>query len=104
MIELAHRGRVAAKTGESRAMMSVSQKRQQAARRGWMPSSLPAWLTQSSYRELILPRLAGVTVPILAETLKVSERYPAKVRKGQHVSHPMHSQAMGELVGITPDA
>lgn len=101
MIELARRGRVAAKSAESRARMSASQKRQRAARRGWLPSSLPAWLTQSSYRELILPRLAGVTVPTLAQTLHVSEPYAAKVRKGQHVPHPMHWQALATLVGVS---
>ena len=61
--------------------MSASQKRHRAARGGWLPSSLPAWLTQASYRELILPRLAGVTVPNIAKTLNVSEPYAAKVRR-----------------------
>jgi CRISPR-associated endonuclease Cas1 len=101
MIELAQRGRAAAKSTESRARMSASQKRQRAVRRGWLPSSLPAWLTQSSYRELVLPRLAGVTVPTLAQTLNVSEPYAAKVRKGQHVPHPMHWQALAKLVGVS---
>ena len=100
MIELAQRGRVAAKSADSRARMSASQKRQRTARRGWLPSSLPSWLTQSSYREKILPRLAGITVPLLAQTLDVSEPYAAKVRKGQHVPHPMHWQALAKLVGV----
>ena len=101
MIEIARKGRVASKSPESRAKMSASQQRQRAARRGWLPSSLPAWLTQSSYREMILPRLAGITVPTLAHTLNVSEPYAAKVRKGQHTPHPMHWQALAELVGVT---
>lgn len=92
MIELARKGRLAAKSAESRTRMSASQKRQRAARRGWLPSSLPSWLNQSSYRELVLPRLAAVTVPVLAQTLTVSEPYAAKARKGQHVPHPMHWQ------------
>lgn len=90
MIELARKGRIAAKSPESRARMSASQARQNKARRGWLSSSLPAWLTQSSYREIILPRLTEITVPILARTLDVSEPYAAKVRKGQYVPHPMH--------------
>ena len=101
MIELARRGRIAAKSTESRARMSASQKRQNAARRGWLPSNLPAWLTQSSYREIILPRLAEVTVRRLAQTLNVSEPYAAKVRKGQHVPHPMHWKALAKLVGVS---
>jgi CRISPR-associated endonuclease Cas1 len=102
MIELARRGRAAAKSAESRARMSASQKQQYAARRGWLPSSLPAWLTQSSYRELILPRLAEITVPAISQTLNVSEQYAAKVRKGQHVPHPMHWQALAKLAGVSP--
>jgi CRISPR-associated endonuclease Cas1 len=97
MIEVARRGRSAAKNPESRARMSASQLRQRAARRGWLPSSLPAWLTQTTYREMILPRLAEITVPVLAKTLNVSEPYAAKVRKGQHVPHPMHWQALGSV-------
>ena len=104
MIKLARKGRAAAKSGESRARMSASQKRQRAARRGWLPSSLPAWLTQSSYREMILPRLSGVTVPTLANALNVSEPYAAKVRKGQHVPHPMHWQEMAQLVGVSGES
>lgn len=101
MIELARKGRVAAKAPESRARMSASQARQNKARRGWLPSSLPEWLTQSSYREMILPRLSGITVPVLAQTLDVSEPYAAKVRKGQYVPHPLHWQSLAALVGVT---
>jgi CRISPR-associated endonuclease Cas1 len=100
MIEVARRGRVASKSAESRAQLSASQKRQRAARRGWLPSSLPAWLTQSSYREMILPRLAAITVATLARTMNVTEPYAAEVRKGRHVPHPMHWQALAGLVGI----
>ena len=47
MVEIAQRGRAAFLNSEkSRARLSASQKRQIAARRGWLASSLPAWLTQ----------------------------------------------------------
>jgi hypothetical protein len=47
MIETARRGRAAFLNSEkSRARLSASQKRQNAARRGWLASSLPVWLTQ----------------------------------------------------------
>jgi len=101
MIELARRRRIAAKSTESRALMSASQKRQNAARRGWLPSNLPAWLTQSSYREMILPRMAEVTVRRLAQTLNVSEPYATRVRKGQRVPHPMHWEALAKLAGVS---
>ena len=102
MIGLAQRGRAAFVNSEkSRARLSASQKRQNAARRGWLASSLPSWLTQSAYRERILPRLAQITVPTLAQTMDVTEPYAAEVRKGRHVPHPMHWQALAELVGIS---
>jgi hypothetical protein len=82
MIELAQRGRAAFVNNEkSRARLSASPKRQNAARRGWLASSLPAWLTQSAYREMILPWLAQITVPTLARTMNVKEPYTAEVRK-----------------------
>jgi hypothetical protein len=50
---------------------------------------------------VILPRLAAITVPPLAQKLNVSEPYAAKVRKGQHVPHPMHWQALAKLAGVS---
>jgi hypothetical protein len=102
MIGTAQRGRAAfANSPESRARLSASQKRQRASRRGWLASSLPAWLTQSAYREMILPRLAQVTVSTLAQTMKVTEPYAAEVRKGRHIPHPMHWQGLAKLVGVS---
>jgi CRISPR-associated endonuclease Cas1 len=101
MVEIAQRGRAAFLNSEkSRARLAASQKRQNAARRGWLPSSLPAWLTQSVYRGKILPRLAEITVPTLAKTMNVTEPYAAEVRKGRHVPHPMHWQALAKLVRV----
>jgi hypothetical protein len=98
LVELARRGRVVAESAESRNRMSISQKRQQAKRRGWIPSKLPAWLTQESYRLNTVPLLGMVAVPTIARLLKVSEPYAAKVRKGQHVPHPMHWLKLAKLV------
>ena len=81
--------------------MSASQKRQHTFRRGWIPSKLPAWLTQESYCAKILPRLGSVTVPTIARLLNVSEPYAAKVRRGQHVPHPMHWEGLAQLVGVS---
>jgi hypothetical protein len=71
-----------------------------AAKRGWLPSSLPEWLTQSAYREMILPRLAEITVSTLARTMNVTEPYAAEVRKGKHVPHPMHWERLAQLLGV----
>ena len=102
MIGLAQRGRAAFVNSEkSRARLSASQKRQNAARKGWLASSLPAWLTQSAYREMILPRLAQITVPTLSRTMNVTEPYASEVRKGRHVPHPMHWQTLAKLVGVS---
>jgi hypothetical protein len=50
---------------------------------------------------MILPRLAAITVPTLARTMDVTEHYAADVRKGRHIPHPMHWQALAELVGVS---
>jgi hypothetical protein len=81
--------------------MSASQKRQRHARSGWLPSSLPAWLTQEAYHDKILPRLARVTVRQIANALGVSEPYATKVRKGQFVPHPMHWHTLAQLAGTS---
>src|SRR6516162_6519226 len=71
----------------------------EALRTAWLPTSLPAWLTQSAYRDKILPRLANVAVTEIAKTLAASETYASRVRKGQQVPHPMHWEALANLVG-----
>ncbi len=84
--------------------MSASQQRQHAKRRGWIPSKLPDWITQETYCAKILPLLGNVTVPTIAQLLSVSEPYAAKVRKGQHVPHPMHWEGLAQLVGVSAPA
>lgn len=102
MNEVAQRGRAAfASSVKSRARLAASQRRQHAAKRGWLASSLPKWLTQSAYRETILPRLAQITVPALAKTMNVTDPYAAEVRKGRHVPHPMHWEALAKLAGVS---
>jgi CRISPR/Cas system-associated endonuclease Cas1 len=101
MIEIAHRGRILSKSTEALAKQSVAQKRQRAARRGWNPSSLPAWLTREGYRKMILPSLAEVTIPRIAAAINVSDGYASRLRKGLHVPHPMHWEALARLGGVT---
>ena len=99
MIEIAKRSRIASRSAEAKAKGSAAQKQHHAARRASLPSSLPGWLTQQTYRDKIQPRLARVTVPQIAAMLGVSEPYAAKVRKGQFVPHPMHWEVSANLVG-----
>jgi CRISPR-associated endonuclease Cas1 len=101
IMELARRGRIVSKNAESRARLSASQKRQHAARRGWVSSQLPAWLNQESYRVKVLPLLATITVPTISRKLNVSEPYATKVRRGQFIPHPMHWPGLAELVGVS---
>jgi hypothetical protein len=79
MIEIAKRGRIASRSAEAKAKESAAQEQHHAARRAWVPSSLPTWLTQEFYRDKIMPRVAQLTVPQIAETLNVSEPYAARV-------------------------
>ena len=83
MIEIAHSGRIASKSAEARARISAGQERQRSIRKNWQPSTLPAWLNRESYRQIIWPKLAKITVPNLAEAMQVSESYATKVRKGR---------------------
>ncbi len=100
MIEIAHRGRIASKSAEARARISAGQKRQCAIRQSWQPSNLPAWLNRESYRQLIWPKLAKITVPTIARAMHVSESYATKVRKGLHVPHQMHWQTLAALAKV----
>jgi CRISPR-associated endonuclease Cas1 len=101
LIELAKIGRVAARNPASRRKHSETQRRHEAAKRVWRSSSQPAWLNEDTYREKIQPKLAGITISVLAATLGVSEPYAAYVRAGRHRPHPRHWQALAELVGVS---
>jgi CRISPR-associated endonuclease Cas1 len=101
LIQIAYRGRIASKSPESLAKQSAAQKRQRAARRQWNPDNLPVWLTLESYREMVLPKLAHVTVPTIAASIRVSEPYASRLRKGMHIPHPMHWQTLAELTGVS---
>jgi hypothetical protein len=101
MIEIAHRGRIASKSAKARARISSGQKRQNAVRKNWDSSNLPAWITRETYVEKIWPQLAKITIPTIAKAMQVSESYATKVRKGLRVPHPRHWQALAELVGVS---
>jgi len=103
LVELAKRGRVAAQCPEAQASRADSQRRHEAAKRGWLASSLPSWLNNETYTNKIQPRLATITVPAIATAIGVSMPYATDIRAGRRRPHPRHWQALAELVGVSLD-
>lgn len=102
LIEAAQPGRVASHTPEAEARRGETQRRQHAARRGWRPSDLPAWLNEQAYREKIQPRLREITVPTISTALGISEPYATDIRAGKRVPHPRHWKSLAILAGAFP--
>ncbi len=100
-MEVARSGRVAAQSPEAQARRSATKRRHDLARRGWLPSSQPAWLNGETYEQGIQPRLAGITCSTIASALSISEPYAADIRAGRRRPHPRHWQALAELVGVS---
>lgn len=103
LIAAAKLGRVAGHTPEARARQAEAQRRHAAAKRAWQASSPPAGLEKENYIRKVQPLLSGVTVPVLASALGISEPYAAEIRAGRYLPHPRHWQALARLVGVSPD-
>jgi hypothetical protein len=103
LMKAAQLGRVAAHSREARARQAEKQRRHAAAKRAWRPSDQPAWLDQQTYLQKIQPRLAGVTIPVIASALGLSEPYAAEIRAGRRRPHPRHWQTLARIVGVSPD-
>jgi CRISPR-associated endonuclease Cas1 len=101
LVEVAQAGRMAAQSPEAQARRAATKRRHDAARRGWLPSSLPAWLNKKKYEQEIQPGLAGITYAAIASALGVSEPYAADIRAGRRRPHPRHWQALAKLVDIS---
>lgn len=101
LFELAKAGRVAAQSPEAQARRTET-KRRQDARKGWLPSSQPDWLTSEFYLQRIQPKLAKITVPAIAAAIDVSLPYATDIRAGRRRPHPRHWQALTQLVGLSP--
>jgi CRISPR-associated endonuclease Cas1 len=69
----------------------------------WSPSSLPSWLSEECYVQKIQPRLKTIKVREIAQALQLSHPYAALIRAGRRRAHPRHWQALGRLVGISPE-
>ena len=103
LIKAARLGRVAGHSREARARQAEKQRRHAAAKRAWRPSDQPAWLDEQTYLQKIQPRLAGVTIPVIASALGISEPYAAEIRAGRRRPHPRHWQTLARIVGVSPD-
>jgi hypothetical protein len=100
MIEAAKMGRVKGHSPGALARQSEKQRKHAAAAKAWNPSDKPDWLTEEVFLQQIQPRLAALTVPIIASALGVSEPYAALIRSKKYLPHPRHWRALAELVGI----
>jgi CRISPR-associated endonuclease Cas1 len=85
----------------ARARRAESQRRQAAALKVWNPADKPEWLDGKTYRDKILPRLAGFTVPTIVSALAVSEPYATNIRAGRCTPHPRHWLALARLAGFS---
>lgn len=103
LTELAKAGHVAAQSPEAQVRRAETKRRHDLARRGWLPSSQPAWLNNETYLEKIQPRLAATTISALSSALGVSESYAADIRAGRRRPHPRHWEALAQLVGVSAD-
>lgn len=96
-------GWVATQSAKAQARRSKTQRRQNAALRGWIASNQPAWLDNQTYTKKIQPRLPQVTRSAIAAALGVSSPYAADIRAGRRRPHPRHWQALAKLVGVSGD-
>ena len=103
MMEIAQAGRVAAQSPEAQARRTTTKHRHDVARRDWLRSSQPPWLTKETYMTKIQPRLAEMKVPAIASAIGVSQPYAADIRMGRCIPHPRHWQALAELVEMSPE-
>jgi CRISPR-associated endonuclease Cas1 len=101
MVEVAQRGRIAAKSLESRARVAATQRRQQTARWSWQPSQQPSWLTDETYTNQIQPRLVAASLSEIASTIGVSIPYASDIRKGRRRPHPRHWKKLAVLIDMT---
>ena len=101
LVEAAKLGRVIGHSPDARARQAEKQRRHAAAAKSWKQSNKPDSLTEEVYREKILPRLSGITVPAISSALEISEPYAAQIRKGNHIPHPRHWLVLARLAGIS---
>jgi CRISPR-associated endonuclease Cas1 len=102
LVELAKQGRIAAQSPEAQRKRIETHLRHGAAKRAWLLSPKPDWLTLDFYNQEIHPQLSSLTISSIASTLTVSEVYAANIRAGRHRPHARHWEALARLVGVIP--
>jgi CRISPR-associated endonuclease Cas1 len=101
MIEAAKLGRILGHGPEARARQAEKQRRHAAEVKKWEQLHKLNWLTEEVYRAKILPCLSTITVPAISSALGISGPYAAHVRRGKHIPHPRHWQALARLIGLS---
>jgi CRISPR-associated endonuclease Cas1 len=101
IVEIAKVGRIASHAPGPKARRAETQRLHALAKKTWQPSSLPAWLTDESYRHKIQPLLVGIANPAIMSALGVSVSYAVAIRAGRRRPHPRHWEALAQLVGVT---
>ena len=101
LIKAAQHGELLAQSDQVQGRRADTQRRHATAKAGWRPSDLPAWLNQEVYLREIQPGLKGITLSVLALTLRISIPYAVDIRSGRRTPHPRHWQGLAQLVGIS---
>jgi CRISPR-associated endonuclease Cas1 len=101
LIKGAKRGRVAAQSPQAQARRTATQRRNAGAQRAWDRSSQGASISEESYKEQILPRLANLTLSTIKSSLNVCTSYAADIRSGRRRPHPRHWERLAQLVGVS---
>ena len=94
-------GRLISHSAKAQASRAESQKRQHAARKGWVASDLPPSLDKNDYLEQIQPRLTVIPCSAIASALGVSHPYAAQIRAVRRIPHPRHWEVLAGLVDIS---
>ena len=100
MAQVALFGHLKPKSKKARARISKTISDHAVANTWWDPSSLPSWLTEEFYAQKIQPRLRGIKVKEIAQSMQLSKPYAALVRSGRRRPHPRHWEALAVLIGF----
>ena len=103
LVKGSYKGRLASHSSEAETNRAEKGRRHTAARWAWLPSNQPPWLNEDTYRNKIQPRLARITVRMLASKLGVSLPYASNIRSGKVRPHPRHWHMLALLAGVVPD-
>jgi CRISPR-associated endonuclease Cas1 len=87
-------------TPEATARRQAGNATEQELRRAWEHEHAGEYHDRDAFAELVVPALAAVTLPAIANATGMSTSAAAKVRSGRRVPHPRHWRALCELAGV----